>query len=83
LKSLALVEEAEKDLSQERCSSLLDDIIQTLEELSSLDVNHELQSGLTNKILSSGITLWNRAVSLKTQEHANTHLIARSTVGKK
>ena len=74
------MEEAEKDLSEERCSSLLDDIIQTTEELSALDVNKELQSGLTNKIRASGITLWNRAVSLKTQELANTHLIARSTM---
>lgn len=63
-------------MSEDRCSSILDDVIQTTEELSALEVDNE--HGLTSKIRTSGITLWNRAVSLKMQEHSNTHLIARS-----
>lgn len=74
----ALVKELKKDLSDERSSSLLDDIIQLTENLSAVEVGNDKDAELTSRIRASGIALWNRAVSLKTQDSTNAQLVARS-----
>ncbi|XP_062522974.1 testis-expressed protein 11-like [Corticium candelabrum] len=73
----SLVKELKKDLSDERSSSLLDDIIQLTENLSAVEMGNDKDAELTSRIRASGIALWNRAVSLKTQDSTNAQLVAR------